>query len=152
MPACWFVFQLMPHWKCANACPVCMFFKLQIFHVALRICDERTCCSKVLKFRLCIVTTTCPSFFFFFLHKGKFWQSSNYHAIGCVLIKRWERLGIPWEAHNRGRAMFLWYPEQKALGNQIQLNSQPPITHTQTQTLTHTIIWQIFGKRRTHLD
>lgn len=51
-----------------------------------------------------------------------------------LLIKQWESLEIPWEADNGGSAMFLWYPEQQALGNQVQLNSQP---HTHTYAHTH---------------
>lgn len=46
---------------------------------------------------------------------------------GELLIKRWERFGIPWEANNGGSGVFLWYPEQQALENQVQLNSN---THT----------------------
>lgn len=44
---------------------------------------------------------------------------------GELLIKWWKRLRIPWEADNGGSGVFLWYPEQQALGNQVQLNSHP---------------------------
>lgn len=59
-------------------------------------------------------------------------QSNSQASItrsGELLIKWWKRLRIPWEADNGGSGVFLWYPEQQALGNQVQLNSH---THTHT--------------------
>lgn len=72
----------------------------------------------------------------FFSTRGKSDSQARITRSGKLLIKRWERLGIPWEADNGGSGVFLWYPEQQALGNQVQLNS-PPHTH---HYLTN--IWQ----------
>lgn len=61
----------------------------------------------------------------FFSTWGKSDSQARITRSSTLLIKRW--LGIPWEVDNGGSGVFLWYPEQQALGNQVQLNSP---THT----------------------
>lgn len=63
----------------------------------------------------------CNSDLVFFLPRGK--SDSGARITQSVLIKQWERVGIPWGADNGASGVFLLYPEQLALGNQVQLSS-----------------------------